>query len=363
MGHIHSVYDTDAHFKIDGVTRTVKSESGTKTMVVQYDHNSERFTFEIPRMIDGHDMSTCNVVQVHYINVDSRDKERQNCGVYEVDDLQISPDGDDVVICSWLISANATQFVGNLSFVVRFVCSTDGNIDYAWNTAVHSNVYVTNGIYNGDAIIEIYPDILEQWYREIMSVIPSDEHINSLINDVLPIATADDNGKFLKVVEGKWQAAENSGGGASNEVDVIPLQELPATEYDSEFNCFATALIPAPSALVVGETYYVLWESEIYPCVGQDASATLPDTVAIGNGAAFGLTGNNEPFVIGVPNDASGAVFLGLVDTESKVYKVRVYRIPKPLPSTTTADNGKFLRVVDGEPVWVALTNVSEEGA
>ena len=105
MGHIHKVYDTDIHFKIDAVTRAVKNVSETKVMIVQHDHNSERFTFEIPRYVDGHDMSTCNVVQIHYINTDSAHTNGNHSGIYEVDDLQISPDSDDVVICSWLISS------------------------------------------------------------------------------------------------------------------------------------------------------------------------------------------------------------------------------------------------------------------
>lgn len=167
MAHKHSVYDTDTHFIINGLTRTVKNADFTKTMLVQYDHNSERVTFEIPRMIDGHDMSTCNIVQVHYINIDASNKSRQQKDVYDVDDLQISPDGEDVVICSWLISGNATKYVGPLYFCVRFVCSTDGNTDYAWNTAVHSGVYVSEGIYNGESLSKEYADILTQFEDRI----------------------------------------------------------------------------------------------------------------------------------------------------------------------------------------------------
>ena len=168
MAHKHSVYDTDNHFMIDGVTRAIKNASQSKVMVVQGDHNSERFTFEIPRYTDGHDMSACNVVQVHYLNIDSITKE-QNPGIYEIDDLQISPEGDDVVICSWLISGNATKYIGTLFFVVRFSCvSDDGTIDYVWNTAKHNNVYITEGIYNGEYIEEEYADILAQWKQELI---------------------------------------------------------------------------------------------------------------------------------------------------------------------------------------------------
>ena len=169
MAHIHSVYDTDKHFSINPITRAIKNEASTKTCVIQYDHNSERFTFEIPRTVEDHDMSLCNVVQVHYININPQTKERKT-GVYEVDDLQISPEGDDVVILSWLISQNATQLVGSLNFLIRFVCTTDGNLDYAWNTAIYTGISVSSGIYNGDVIVEEYADILAQWEERITAL-------------------------------------------------------------------------------------------------------------------------------------------------------------------------------------------------
>ena len=166
MAHRHSIYDTDNHFKIDGAKRTVKNEADVKNLIVQHDHNSERFTFELPRYIDGHDMSSCNMVQVHYINIGQATGEKTN-GVYECDDLQVSPDADDVVICSWLISANATKHVGSLAFVLRFACVTDGKVDYAWNTTTFSQVSVVTGIYNGEAIAEEYYDILAAWENRI----------------------------------------------------------------------------------------------------------------------------------------------------------------------------------------------------
>lgn len=160
MAHIHSVYDSDSHFKIDPITRMITNMSSQKVTLVQYDHNSERFTFELPRYVEFHDMSTCNVVEVHYLN-------GENSGVYLVDDLQISPEGEDVVICSWLISQNATQFVGSLNFLVRFVCTTNGVIDYAWNTAIFSGINISTGLDNSSTVAEDYSDILLQWKAEI----------------------------------------------------------------------------------------------------------------------------------------------------------------------------------------------------
>jgi lysophospholipase L1-like esterase len=163
LAHIHSVYDNDIHFRIDGNTRTVRNASETKAMVVQHDHNSERFTFELPRIIDGHDMSTCNMVEVHFTNTDSKDRTLYENGVYLVDDLKICEEDNTLVICSWLISNRATKYVGKLSFSIRFVCSSeDGVVDYAWDTAAYHNVFVTESVFHGripgsDYVEEVLP--------------------------------------------------------------------------------------------------------------------------------------------------------------------------------------------------------------
>lgn len=170
MAHEHSVYDSDKHFRIDPATREIINESG-KIVLIQHDHNSERFTFEIPKEVDGHDMSLCNVVQIHYLNIEkgSGITHTEYEGLYEADDLQASPTSNDVVICSWLLSRNATQYVGSLNFVVRFACvSDDGTIDYDWSTAIHSGIAISDGIRNTEVVAEEYADVLEQWRQELI---------------------------------------------------------------------------------------------------------------------------------------------------------------------------------------------------
>lgn len=169
MGHIHSVYDSDLHFAINPITRGITNMSTQKNKLIQYDHNSERFTFEIPRYVEGHDMSTCNVVEIHYLNIDA-DTGEQNEGVYPVDDLQISPEDDGVVICSWLISQNTTRYVGSLNFLVRFVCISDILPDYVWNTAVCSLISVSKGMFNSSTIAVNESDILAHWQKRITAL-------------------------------------------------------------------------------------------------------------------------------------------------------------------------------------------------
>lgn len=167
MEHNHSVYDSDTRFSINAVTRQIKADPKQKTVIMQNDHNSERFTFELPRMIEGHDMSLCNRVEVHYLNSSAKDKESFNKGLYMVDDLQVSPDDPEKVVCSWLISRNATQLVGKLSFRLRFKCVESDVITYAWHTAIFADVSVSDGI-NADESFEMeYVDIIEQWKEAV----------------------------------------------------------------------------------------------------------------------------------------------------------------------------------------------------
>lgn len=162
MAHLHSIYDTDSHFSIDPITRAIKNESPKKVTVMQYDHNSERFTFEVPRYVEGHDMSICNRVEVHYQNGETK-------GVYEVKDLQLFPEDENIVICSWLISQNCTKFAAALDFRLTYKCIADDGetLDYVWSTAMHKGISVSAGISNSDDVIEQYADVLEQWEKTL----------------------------------------------------------------------------------------------------------------------------------------------------------------------------------------------------
>ena len=170
MAHIHEVIDSDKCFTIDPITRLIVNDAGNKkTQLIQNDHNSERFAFQLPRYIEGHDMSLSNKVEVHYINLDQSSNER-SVGVYEVTDLALSEDNESVLL-SWLISNNATKYVGVLSFAICFKCMSDDVIDYSWNTAINSSIQIAKGMYNSEIIIKDYIDVLEVWKEEFMSSI------------------------------------------------------------------------------------------------------------------------------------------------------------------------------------------------
>lgn len=192
MEHKHGVYDSDTRFIINPVTRQIRNESNRKTVLIQNDHNSERFTFELDKVVEGHDMSTCNKVEVHYLNV-SKDGKTRHSGLYTMEDF--GEDGDKVV-GSWLISNNATQLVGSLSFILRFKCVEDGVITYAWNTAIHTGILVSDGI-NADETFEMdYVDIIEQWKEAVLL------HFASEL-DQLEASMKDDVSAWKEVESGK----------------------------------------------------------------------------------------------------------------------------------------------------------------
>lgn len=166
--HKHPVHDTDTHFIIDPISRLAVNAELKKTYLIQYDHNSERFSFELPRYIEEHDMSLCDKVEVHYTNTDSSTR-KQNAGVYEVDDLMVCADCEDKVALTWLVSENATMYSGSLSFVVQFSCTEGEEVAYRWHTAPCNTVSIGPGMNNSDAIIEEYPDILVQWKLDLFS--------------------------------------------------------------------------------------------------------------------------------------------------------------------------------------------------
>lgn len=160
MAHIHSVIDQDRHFIINPEKRTIINQS-EKITLMQFDNNSECFTFEIPRYIDGHDMSTCNIVQVHYMNNDSKTKQ-QNPGCYTVSDFRVSSEDETVCVGSWLVSGEATKFVGDLKFILRFICNDGISNVYVWSTAIYGGMSIGAGYNNSGGSEETPEQILSQ---------------------------------------------------------------------------------------------------------------------------------------------------------------------------------------------------------
>lgn len=173
IDHKHTVPDTDTYFKIDPYTRLIENTNYNKTVLMRGDHNSERFTFEVPRYVDGHDMSLCNRVIVHFDNVGEDTDEfgdpviNAHSDVAYMDDLRINPDNPETIISSWLIRREATQIVGVLSFSIQYQCIDEGEVTYEWNTDSYDDIEIRKSKNNGEAAVINYTNVLEQWRSQI----------------------------------------------------------------------------------------------------------------------------------------------------------------------------------------------------
>ena len=113
------------------------------------------------RYIEGHDTLMCNVIRLHYLNVN-------NPGIYDVVDISAKSDDDTKVIFSWLITSNVTHDVGKISFAIKFQCVQDsGEITYEWSTKINDGLSCADSINNSKHVVEHNVDILEQWKRDL----------------------------------------------------------------------------------------------------------------------------------------------------------------------------------------------------
>ena len=218
MSHVHPVYDTDQYFSVNVETKDITYMGDEIPVLAQGDHVSERYTFEMPRYIDDHDMMQCDVVQVHYINT-SANKIEKSVDVYPVNDLQVDSEDENKVLFTWLVSASATQYVGGLSFALRFACTTNSRIDYAWLSHAYTKISVSETINNSETFVEYYSDILQQWYDELVMagttgvnvvVEARDEALDKIATALEDIATASE-GAQSAIGQATTEAVEKIG--------------------------------------------------------------------------------------------------------------------------------------------------------
>ena len=192
MAHTHPVVDSDSRFVINPTTRAISTTSD-KLELIQGDHQSERITFEIPKIVEGHDMSLSDRIEVHYINIDRRTKTTSR-DIYIADDMAV--DGDKLTF-SWLISGNATKYYGRLNFIVLFEClDPDGNYTYKWNTEICKLLTIGEGISNTEAVAEDYSDILEKFKNEILGESADQTNALTALAELGLITPAQQNGTF-----------------------------------------------------------------------------------------------------------------------------------------------------------------------
>ena len=222
--HAHPVVDerSDGIFVIDPVDRTVTLEvDGTPVyfggpVIVKGDINSERLTFKIPKVIEGHDMSSCDTVRIHYITINPETSAKYP-DVYDVRKKDITPDGNDHLQFSWLIDQHVTRYASPVSFVIQFACTRTVTVgeeqklvyDYSWSTIPYTQLTVSDGFINNksddaDAFVDEYNSIVTQWHNEIEEAIARSD--NRTITKLEQTTIGEDDGD-----ENVWTATFGDG--------------------------------------------------------------------------------------------------------------------------------------------------------
>lgn len=129
-----------------------------------------------------------------------------------------------------------------------------------------------------------------------------------------------------------WETMKNKPfGEIEKQLEMLPLARYENFVLDSSMGVTVCrqGIDNSGCTLVIGKTYKVLWDGTEYACEAIDVShlwSGLP-IIGLGNGAAFNLPGNNEPFIILCNNDNGYLTLVCLQHTEPCEYHdVRIYQ-------------------------------------
>lgn len=253
MAMKHPVTDSvsDSHFIVDPNTRRIVYDTSSgKTKLMQYDHNSERFTFEVPRYIENHDMSKCDVIQVHYTNSSvgtSASARKSYRGVHEIDDVTLESEDADVITFSWLVPDTATMFAGPLKFQLKFICheKEDEDIDgYKWHSEVNSDMTVTAGL----AYAESEIDPATTATLQSLEIVEIDGGVDIILDGVhhrlyngeggggqLPAPGLVDNTKIVEVKGGVYSLLYPSASSIMTYIKSITATTIDASSTDEQY--------------------------------------------------------------------------------------------------------------------------------
>lgn len=182
MAHTHSVKDNDTQFIVDEQTMKISCASEVKALK-RGDHAAEKYSFLMPRYIEGHDMSLCNKVEVHYNNVKYDSTTRVttiNASFDDVQDFGISENDENTVVWTWLVSGDATQLDGTLNFCIRFACVNGEEIEYQKFTEIYESIPVGKSIWNTETVAKKYADVLEAWRQELLTAIKNSGKVKTV---------------------------------------------------------------------------------------------------------------------------------------------------------------------------------------
>lgn len=141
---------TQSVIVINNDLRTINIPESIKILGVESDDDVLRLHFRMPKMYGEVDLSEF-AIRINYMNA------KEKGDVYAVSDAAV--DGEYIAF-SWLVGRTATEYRGNVQFIVCLKRSENGVVMQEYNTTV-ATLKVLEGLETGEAIVARYPDIIE----------------------------------------------------------------------------------------------------------------------------------------------------------------------------------------------------------
>ena len=184
--------DANTRLVIDPVTRAIapKYRRQKAVYVAKGDHNSVLIAFEMPRYVDGYDMSAEeNSIQIHYANISSEDTTKYSKGFSGAEYVTVEEDeetGEEIVSFCWRLPGTATKYAGIVSvgITVEQHAMVDDEMQeiYSWSTAPYGETIVWDSMDNT-------AETLEKEYSYLVTA--CNFLVTSMINEAIDSGTLD----------------------------------------------------------------------------------------------------------------------------------------------------------------------------
>lgn len=309
--------NVEEHIVIDNRTWIIPAT--LQTIAVQNDKNSETVYIDIPRSFDGIDRNGYSV----YLRTVS-DESGMDEILFGSEELEVT---DDLIIAKWVLKPPQTSYFGS---VTTYIIIRNG--EYQWST--HDGRFTVKELTDADPIIPVTPDVYETWLENV-----SEQTNQAKQYAANASASASEAQAASNAASGSATNAQNSENAAktSEENAAKSLSSVQATQKSVEdtaeiVQTIGDAVKAGKSPIIGDNGNWYIWDVDQYADSGVAATGPAGSQGADGKSAYEyaqdgGYTGTEQEFANKLAKDI--------------------------LPTVTTADAGKFLRVSEsGE--WVA---------
>lgn len=235
---------------INPVTRTIAPKYRTQKAVyiAKKDHNSVLLLFEIPKIVDGYDITKDgNIIHIHYANISyekiinpedvlganiSYDELKVSRGMSEAEDITVD-DEEGTVTFGWRVPNTATRYAGvvSIGITIERYEDVDGIPQevYSWSTAPYGGTIVQDSMDNSDEVCEGDFDYLVKTCNAIVDLALKDKmsQVEQYKADVEAMRNETkgyrDNADYYS--ESAWSAADEAYAYLHGANDVVPGSE------------------------------------------------------------------------------------------------------------------------------------------